>query len=72
VSDETDGIATSATFEQARDALADVVGRLEAGGLTLEESVTLWERGERLARECEAFLAAARTRVEGPAPQDGE
>lgn len=64
--------APSATFEQARDALADVVARLEAGGLTLEESVTLWERGERLARECEEFLAAARTRVEGTAVQDGE
>ena len=41
------------TYEQAREELADVVRRLEAGGLTLEES--LWpvgERGEELAKLC--------------------
>ena len=37
------------TYEQARDKLAAVVKRLEAGGLTLEQSLELWERGERLA-----------------------
>ena len=37
------------TYEQAREELAEVVRRLEAGGLTLEESLALWERGERLA-----------------------
>lgn len=60
------------TFEQARDALADVVGRLESGGLSLEECVTLWDQGEALARECEAFLAAARARVEGEPGQGPE
>ena len=38
------------SYEQARDKLAAVVKRLEAGGLTLEQSLELWERGERLAR----------------------
>ena len=33
------------SYEQARDELTDVVKRLEAGGLTLEESLALWERG---------------------------
>ena len=41
------------SYEQARDELAEVVKRLEAGGLTLEQSLDLWERGERLAAICE-------------------
>lgn len=51
-------------YEQARDELAEVVARLEAGGLSLDESLTLWERGEHLARQCTAFLDGARERVE--------
>ncbi|MBM9468315.1 exodeoxyribonuclease VII small subunit [Nakamurella leprariae] len=52
------------SYEAARDELADVVGRLEAGGLSLEESLTLWERGEHLAAVCTRLLAGARSRVE--------
>ncbi len=51
-------------YEQARDELAQVVARLEAGGLSLEDSLALWERGESLARTCERHLAGARERVE--------
>ena len=51
-------------YEAARDELADVVRKLEAGGLGLDESVTLWERGEALARRCEEQLAGARERVQ--------
>lgn len=51
-------------YEQARDELAEVVARLETGGLGLDESLTLWERGEHLARQCTAFLDGARERVE--------
>lgn len=51
-------------YETARDQLADVVRRLEAGGLNLEESLALWERGEALAKLCERHLAGARERVE--------
>jgi exodeoxyribonuclease VII small subunit len=51
-------------YEQARDELAEVVRALEVGGLGLDESVALWERGEALARRCEQQLAGARTRVE--------
>jgi exodeoxyribonuclease VII small subunit len=50
-------------YEQARDELAEVVRALEAGGLGLDESVALWERGEALARRCEECLAGARDRV---------
>ncbi|OLF07222.1 exodeoxyribonuclease VII small subunit [Actinophytocola xinjiangensis] len=51
-------------YEQARDELAEVVARLEAGGLSLEDSLGLWERGEALAKLCERHLAGARERVE--------
>ncbi|MEJ7651666.1 MAG: exodeoxyribonuclease VII small subunit [Nakamurella sp.] len=51
------------SYEQARDELAQVVGTLESGGLDLEESLTLWERGEQLARRCEALLDGAQARV---------
>ena len=53
----------SPTYEQARDELATVVAALEAGGLTLEESLALWERGEVLAGICRAWLDSARARV---------
>jgi exodeoxyribonuclease VII small subunit len=51
------------TYEQARDKLAAVVKRLEAGGLTLEQSLELWERGERLAGVCGEWLDGARARL---------
>lgn len=51
------------SFEQARDELTEVVKRLEAGGLSLEESLDLWERGERLAAICADWLEGARARI---------
>jgi exodeoxyribonuclease VII small subunit len=51
-------------YETARDELADVVRKLEAGGLSLEDSLALWERGEQLAAACERHLAGARERIE--------
>ena len=56
------------TYEQARDELVDVVRRLEAGGVTLEESLQLWERGEELARICQEWLDGARAKLEAAAP----
>jgi exodeoxyribonuclease VII small subunit len=51
------------TYEQARDELASVVKRLETGGLTLEQSLDLWERGEKLAAVCAEWLDGARARL---------
>ncbi len=51
------------SYEQARDELAGVVRRLEAGGLTLEQSLDLWERGEKLAAICSEWLDGARARL---------
>lgn len=59
------------SYEQARDELADVVRRLEAGGVPLEESLALWERGERLANVCQQWLDGARRRL-AAAGQDAE
>lgn len=52
------------SYEQARDELAEVVRRLEAGGTTLEESLALWERGEALATVCQHWLDGARVRLD--------
>jgi exodeoxyribonuclease VII small subunit len=51
-------------YEQAREELADVVRRLEAGGLSLEESLALWEHGEKLADVCAQWLEGARRRLD--------
>ena len=51
------------SYEQAREELAAVVRRLEAGGLSLEDSLELWERGERLAAICTEWLEGARARL---------
>jgi exodeoxyribonuclease VII small subunit len=51
-------------YEEARDELIEVVERLEQGGLDLEASLKLWERGEELVKRCEEQLAGARKRVE--------
>jgi exodeoxyribonuclease VII small subunit len=55
--------AKDLSYEQARDELAAVVASLEAGGLTLEQSLALWERGEELAGICSAWLTSAQDRV---------
>lgn len=52
------------TYEEARDQLIEVVRTLEQGGTTLAESLTLWERGEELARVCQAALDGARERLD--------
>ena len=52
------------TYEQARDELVTVVQRLESGGVPLDESLKLWERGEELAAICQRWLDGARARVD--------
>ena len=52
------------SYEQARDELVRVVGELEQGSSTLEESLALWERGEALARRCEEWLVGAKQRLD--------
>jgi exodeoxyribonuclease VII small subunit len=52
------------TYEEARSELEDVVRRLETGGVALEESLALWERGEQLAQQCQEWLDGARRRLD--------
>lgn len=54
----------SLSYEQARDELVRVVGELEQGSTTLEESLALWERGEALAGRCEEWLVGAKQRLD--------
>lgn len=70
VTDEDGGGAELVTpisqlgYESCRDELIEVVRLLEQGGLNLDASLELWERGEQLAKRCEEHLAGARKRVE--------
>ncbi|MDQ4006603.1 MAG: exodeoxyribonuclease VII small subunit [Actinomycetota bacterium] len=57
------------SYEQARDELVETVRRLEAGGTTLEESLALWERGERLAEVCQRWLDGARAKLDAAVRQ---
>ena len=57
------------SYEQARDELASVVSTLEAGGVGLEESLKLWERGEELAAICQQWLDGARAKLEAAKSQ---
>ena len=59
------------SYEAAREELVEVVRALEAGGTTLEESLALWERGERLATICQDWLDGARTRLDEAIAADG-
>ncbi len=62
--DADPGVGAGRGYEEARAELVEVVRRLEAGGTTLEESLALWERGERLARACQEWLDGARRRLD--------
>lgn len=62
--DEDTKPISSLGYEECRDELIEVVRALEQGGLNLDASLKLWERGEELARRCEEHLAGARKRIE--------
>ena len=54
---------TEMSFEQAMAELEQVVGKLEAGDVPLEQSITLYERGAELKAHCEAKLKSAEEKV---------
>jgi len=64
--------ASPVPYETARDQLAEVVRRLESGGLTLEESLGLWEQGERLTTICSEWLEGARARLTAASAGEAE
>jgi exodeoxyribonuclease VII small subunit len=60
------------SYETARAELRDIVSRLESGGQSLEESLSLWERGEQLTDLCQRWLDGASARLaEKIAARDG-
>ncbi len=60
MNDEIDTLS----FEEALGALEETVALLEAGDMTLEESLALFERGQRLSTHCNRLLEQADLRVE--------
>ncbi len=57
------------SYEAAREELIGIVQKLETGGVTLEESLMLWERGEALAAICQQWLDGARERLAAASTQ---
>ncbi|MCF2706724.1 exodeoxyribonuclease VII small subunit [Arcanobacterium haemolyticum] len=55
------------TYEEARARLVEIVSQLEQGSIPLEDSISLWETGEALARICRERLDAARERLDAVA-----
>ena len=51
------------TFEQAFEELEATVAKLEDGDLSLEESLALFERGQRLSAHCSRLLEQAELKV---------
>jgi exodeoxyribonuclease VII small subunit len=64
-------LSAELSFEAALEALETAVARLEAGDLTLEEALALYERGQQLADHCNRQLETATLRVE-QVTADGE
>jgi len=68
--DEGNSSATGAddisqmTFEQALVALEEIVQQLERGDVPLDQSISLYERGEKLRSACQQRLDAAQARIE--------
>ena len=52
------------SYEAAREELLEVVRTLEQGGVSLEESLALWQRGEALAQVCQEWLDGAREQLD--------
>jgi exodeoxyribonuclease VII small subunit len=62
----------SLSFEQALNELESVVEQLEAGQLSLQDSLTLYQRGQQLSQRCNALLDAAETQIESETPPENE
>jgi exodeoxyribonuclease VII small subunit len=56
-------LVSEPSYEDARAELREIVGKLESGGQSLEESLALWERGEHLADVCRQWLDGASNRL---------
>lgn len=62
---ETGSDISDLSYEQAKEELVGIVATLESGSASLEESMRLWERGEKLAAHCTQWLDQAQEAVDG-------
>jgi exodeoxyribonuclease VII small subunit len=60
---ETKAAKQEESFERLYGRLEETVGKLEAGGLSLDDAIALYEQGMSLARECQERLAGAEQRI---------
>jgi len=68
----TDKEIAKMSFEEALQALEQVVGQLEGGQVPLEQSIALYERGDALKKHCEARLGEAELKVQKIVAADGK
>ena len=59
----SDTAADARTFEGMMERLQELVGRLETGNLTLEESIQSFEEGMALVKKCTEVLSQAEQRI---------
>ena len=52
------------TFEQALEELEEIVARIEAGEVSLEESIEKYAEGTALIKQCRAILDAAEKKIQ--------
>ena len=56
-------MAEKKTFEQSITELEQIVAKLEGGSVTLDESLTLFEKGIKLSKSCQKMLDEAEKKV---------
>ena len=64
LSNEERAAINAMPYEEAREKLVQAVKALEAGGLTLDQSMHQWELGEALAKRAQGLLAAVRAKLD--------
>ena len=64
LTEEEKAAMDSLNYEETRDELERVVSALQTGGLSLEESVHAWEKGEYLAKRAEKMLEGVKEKIE--------
>lgn len=70
--DDTDTDIAELSYEDARDELVAIVAKLEGGTASLEESMHLWGRGEKLAAHCQEKLDSAEKKLDDAEAPDAE
>jgi len=51
-------------FEKAFEQLQSILEKMNSGTLSLQDSLALFEKGEKLMRHCETLLRAAEQKIE--------